>query len=71
MAYDCLVRTRLIEQMKASTHQRPKPKRDFQSRAKELFKIGKLGFERAWARAIEDTSSNWNKPGPTAKKSIF
>jgi hypothetical protein len=58
----------LIEQMRASPHERPMAKEGHLRAAVDKYPgLSERGFERAWARAIEETEARWNLAGRPKK----
>jgi hypothetical protein len=50
--------------------ERPNPmtRAQYKAEAREKFGVGTRASDRAWHAAIEETGSDWNKPGPRKSK---
>ncbi len=54
-----------LEGLMANKSSSDRPKRDYQSDAKQKFNVGPKPFNRAWANALVKTgNTNWSRPGP-------
>lgn len=59
----------LIKEMQKSPTDPPMPRGDYEAQAKEKFGVGRVIFDRAWRAALNETGSEWTKPGPRPRKS--
>jgi hypothetical protein len=59
----------LVREMRASPNDRKKTKAQWREAAKARFRVSGREFDIAWSDAVEQTGSNWNRPGAPPKSS--